>query len=222
MRKIENEALKKELMEKTGYLGQFSCDVSEGTELWLVGAGEYIIRGGVRPEYLFYLCSGRAKLYTVMENGRVSLIDFFTAPCFIGEIELLRDDNEVMDVMAMEDCYCLTLPLRSYRRRLLGDACFLRNLCLLLGIKNYRTMVTFTRNQTFKLSERLASFILLTENQGMYREKHTEASEYLGVTYRHYLYVLSDFVSRGYLRKEEKGYRILDRKMLRDISENHI
>ncbi len=222
MRKIGNEALKKELMEKTGYLVQFSFDVSEGTELWFVGAGEYIIRGGVRPEYLFYLCRGRAKLYTVMENGRVSLIDFFTAPCFIGEIELLRDDNEVMDVMAMEDCYCLTLPLRSNRKRLLEDACFLRNLCLLLGIKNYRTMVTFTRNQTFKLSERLASFILLTENQGMYREKHTEASEYLGVTYRHYLYVLGDFVSRGFLRKEEKGYRIIDRKKLRDISENHI
>ncbi|MCU4911818.1 transcriptional regulator YeiL, partial [Bacillus cereus] len=35
-----------------------------------------------------------------------------------------------------------------------------------------------------------------------YIEKHTEASEYLNVSYRHLLYVLNQFCQLNYLRKE--------------------
>ena len=51
----------------------------------------------------------------------------------------------------------------------------------------------------------------------MYREQHTEAAEYLGVTYRHLLYVLAEFVKEGILEKTKTGYRIIDMEKLGDI-----
>lgn len=55
----------------------------------------------------------------------------------------------------------------------------------------------------------------------LYREKHTEAADFLGVTYRHLLYVLADFVRCGYLKKTEQGYSIQDLTALRNIAEGN-
>ena len=53
----------------------------------------------------------------------------------------------------------------------------------------------------------------------MYRETHTEAAEFLGVTYRHLLYMLAEFVKRGYLKKTKQGYLIQDVSALRRTAE---
>ncbi|MFV7506266.1 cyclic nucleotide-binding domain-containing protein, partial [Acinetobacter pittii] len=92
---------------------------------------------GQQPSWLFYLTRGRARLYATLANGRVSLIDFFAAPCFIGEIELIDKDHEPRAVQAIEECWCLALSMKHYRPLLLNDTLFLRKLCVTLSHKNY-------------------------------------------------------------------------------------
>ncbi len=48
----------------------------------------------------------------------------------------------------------------------------------------------------------------MSEHQGMYTEKHTETTEYLGVSYRHLLYTLREFADKGFIEKKKKGYYI--------------
>lgn len=67
------------------------------------------------------------------------------------------------------------------------------------------------------MKNRLAAFILETSVNGYYREPHTEVADYLGVTYRHLLYVLAGFVKEGKLQKTESGYRIADSDGLREL-----
>lgn len=219
MKRINDGKIIDRFLNDSDYKEQFSFDASKDTELFLAAPGEYIIKEGVRPEYLFYLCSGKAKLYMTLPDRRVNLIDFFSAPCFIGEMELISEDNDVRAVQALESCYCLGLPLRRYRKLLLEDPRFLRSLCLLLGRKNYRNTRMFIRNQSYPLLNRLSAFILLTESDGLYRERHTQTSEYLGVSYRHLLYVMAELVERGYLKKERRAYRINDRAGLEGLAE---
>lgn len=215
---IKNTEIKKKIIEDSGFKSQFSFDPVSDTELFSAEAGEYIITEGVRLQYLYYMCSGRAKLYMTLSNGKIALIDFFTAPCFIGEMELLTDTGEVRAVQAIEKCMCLALPLKRYRERLLKDSCFLLNLCRLLGNKNCRNIISFTRNQAFPLANRLASFILLTEEDGIYHEKHTLTAEYLGISYRHLLFVLADFTDKGYLAKDKRRYVICNRAALEKLA----
>lgn len=219
MKRITDRDLAYKLMDSSGYRKLFSSDVWTDTELFSFAPGEYIINEGRRPGYLYYLCSGRAKLYMTLPNGNVGLIDFILPNSLIGEMELLSEDNEVRAVQATEKCLCLVLPLRRYRQQLLNDVCFLRNLCVYLGKKNYRQTLSFIRNQAMPLENRLAAFILMTEQNGIYAEKHTEAAEYFGVSYRHLLYVLSDMIRNGYLRKEGRAYHITDRDELMKLAE---
>lgn len=218
MKEIHNEVVKQELILQSGYKERFSVDILRDTRLFEVAAGEEIVKVGQQPAWLFYLVRGRARLYATSANGRVSLIDFFTAPCFIGEIELVDADHEPRAVQATEACWCLALPMKQYRPLLLNDATFLRHLCIALSRKNYRNIVSLTQNQSFPLINRLAAFILLTQNCDIYREKHTQAAEYMGVSYRHLLYVIAQFSQEGVLIKQKAGYIIKNKSRLLNLA----
>ncbi|HGY9128907.1 TPA: transcriptional regulator YeiL, partial [Escherichia coli] len=137
MKEIHNNDLKQQLMSESAFKDCFLTDVSADTRLFHFLARDYIVQEGQQPSWLFYLTRGRARLYATLANGRVSLIDFFAAPCFIGEIELIDKDHEPRAVQTIEECWCLALPMKHYRPLLLNDTLFLRKLCVTLSHKNY-------------------------------------------------------------------------------------
>ena len=190
MKEIHNNDLKQQLMSESAFKDCFLTDVSADTRLFHFLARDYIVQEGQQPSWLFYLTPGRARLYATLANGRVSLIE----------------------------CWCLALPMKHYRPLLLNDTLFLRKLCVTLSHKNYRNIVSLTQNQSFPLVNRLAAFILLSQEGDLYHEKHTQAAEYLGVSYRHLLYVLAQFINDGLLIKSKKGYLIKNRKQLSGLA----
>lgn len=196
----------------------FESDIRPYTSVVSFESGEDVLQEGTEPEFLYYLIDGRAKLFLSHENSRVSLISFLNAPCFIGEMELLGAQKEAKGVTAITGCTCFAIRLRDCRELLLQDAVFLRHLCLFLGRKVVGNTSNYSLNQSYPLDVRLANFILMTEQGRVYRERHTETAEFLGVTYRHLLYVLAAFVRRGLLQKTPQGYRIADIDALKRLA----
>lgn len=193
----------------------FEFDIRPYTTDMTFESGDHILFEGTVPEYLYYLFEGKAKLYLSHKNGRTTLINFLSAPCFIGEMELLGARETSNGVIAVTRCCCHAIHIQSCKEQLLNDTTFLRHLCLLLSQKAVENTDNYSVNQSFPLEVRLARFILMTEHNGLYREKHTEVAEFLGVTYRHLLYVLADFVKRGVLEKMPQGYHIKDDAVLK-------
>lgn len=197
----------------------FSFDIRPHTSIMQFDSEENLLREGESPCFLYYLIDGRAKLFLSQCSGRVSLINFLNAPCFIGEMELLGAQEAANGVTAITPCTCYAIRVNECKDKLLNDTKFLRYLCLFLSQKAIGNTYNYSKNQSYPLEVRLANFILLTSCNRMYRERHTEVSEFLGVTYRHLLYVLADFVKRGYLRKTKYGYYIQDINGLREIAD---
>ena len=196
----------------------FEFDIRPFTTKVTFESGSHILCEGSTPEYLYYLVEGRAKLFLTHENGRVSLISFLDAPCFIGEIELLGAQATTRGVMALTNCKCYAIHIEKCKNQLLQDTTFLRNMCLFLSEKAIYNTSNFSMNLCYSLETRLANFILTTSHKGIYREKHTEVAEYLGVTYRHLLYVIAKFVKQGILEKSKQGYVIKNESSLRKIA----
>lgn len=121
-------------------------------------------------------------------------------------MELLGAQEAAKGVTAITPCTCYAIHILKCKSQLLNDTKFLRYLCRFLSQKAIGNTYNYSKNQSYPLEVRLANFIILTSCNRMYREKHTEVSEFLGVTYRHLLYVLADFVKRGFLKKTEQGY----------------
>ncbi len=198
------------LEEKDLFRNIFGIDISPYVTVREFEPDEFIIREGERPAYLYYMTEGRAKLFLSQENGRVSLINFIEAPCFIGEMELLDEKRLPQGVKAISLCKCYQIQISECRNLLLQDTKFLRYLCTFLNEKVTQNTNNYMRNQSYSLKVRFADFILKMSVKGFYREPHTEAAEFLGVTYRHLLYVLAEFVREGILEKTKQGYFIAD------------
>lgn len=195
----------------------FSFDISPYMHLIKFNTGEFILNEGSKPEYLYYLVDGKAKLYLTHKNGKISIINFIESPSFIGELELIEVQTESRGVQALTICHCFAIPITNCKVKLLNDARFLKYLCIFLSKKAINNTNNYTQNQSYPLENRLAAFIVLTSNSGLYTEKHTEASEFLGVSYRHLLYVLANFCKRGILQKEHTGYKIMDLNSLNEL-----
>ena len=111
---------------------------------------------------------------------------------FYGEIELLNEARYTKGIQTVTETICFSIT-QSCKEKLLTDVLFLRKLCVFLGEKAFKMTSKYTQNQAFPLENRLAAFIQFSSDQGVYKEKHTEICEYLGVSYRHLLYVLAQF-----------------------------
>lgn len=214
MKQITGKQWEEQIDSNSFFTGYFGFDIRPFTSVTEFEGGETILAEGSVPPYLYYLAEGRAKVFLSHENGRSSLINFLDAPCFIGEMELLGALESSRGVRAITVCTCFCIHIEKCREQLLGGAVFLRRLCLFLGKKAVKNTNNYARNQSYPLEVRLVNFILMTEQNQLYREPHTEAAEYLGVSYRHLLYVLAGLVKRGLLEKTEQGYYIPDRGSL--------
>lgn len=208
MIKINDTSVMKEYDDQFPLSDFFSFNIRPYTSVVLFDGGEIILEEGQKPSCLYYLIDGRAKLFLSHGNGRISLINFLNASCFIGEMELLGAQDVSNGVTAVTPCTCYQIHTSECTTAILNDAKFLRHLCLFLSKKAIGNTRSYSRNQSYPLENRLASFVLLTSCNGFYREKHTEVSEYLGVSYRHLLYVLAAFVKKGLLKKTAQGYLI--------------
>jgi len=218
MRLINHPEKRRAEIEKSGFLNFFSFPADSYAKLAAFSPREYIIKEGFLPSHLFFLTSGRAKLYTTLANGKVALIDFFRAPCFIGEMELIGHSRDICSVQALELCLCLALPITQCGDMLLNDPVFLREICIYLSDKNAKNIRSLTKNQSYPLENRLAGFILLSSAADTYQEKHSHVADYLGVSYRHLLYVMAQFIEKGYLDKRKRAYQITNRQALLELA----
>lgn len=210
-------------MKQYSFAELFCFDIRPFCSTAAFESGAPILKEGADCSELYYLTEGRAKLFLTHENGRVSLVNFLDAPCFIGEMEFLGAQQYSNGVTAVTPCICYKIDTRICREQILNDAKFLRHLCLFLSKKALGNTDKYSKNQAYPLENRLAAFILMTaSSDGIYREKHTEAAEFLGVSYRHLLYVLAGFVKKGFLQKNKNGYQITDIQTLHDFAEKVI
>lgn len=205
--------------EKYSFEKNFGFDIKPYTSVVHFEPDDIILQEGDAPKRLYYMFNGRAKLYMTQRNGSITVINFLQSPCFIGEMEMFDKNRQTHGVVALSTCECFCIDLAECRDKLMSDVIFLQHMCRSLSNKALEDVSVFSKNQAYPLKVKLAAFILMTENNGLYRERHTEASGYLGVTYRHLLYVLAEFVKDGILEKGAAGYRILDRRRLEELAD---
>ncbi len=207
-------------LEKSDFESFFSFSIKEDVRLYLAEKGDDILKEGEKFDgFLYYMVSGRAKLFCSLSNGKTSLLDFLRGDCFIGELELLNVRKSSMGIKALSTCFLLALPIEKYRSSLLSDACFLRILCTTLAEKEEQRMYALLNTQGFPLANRLAHLVLFASFDGVYTERNTDASAYLGVSYRHLTQVLGEFTQYGYLKRTQDGYLITNEQALRLLAD---
>lgn len=178
-------------------------------ELILYKKGEHIYKYGDPLTYIIFFISGRAKVYSLLSNGKHFLHTFYNHFEIIGDAEFVNNLNIKTNVQAISDVYCLVLPLNKCHDLLYDDRIFLRAVCSHLSNKLDTTGQFNSHNLLYPLEERLAAYIITVSENNIFSENLTSLSELLGTSYRHLLRTIKGFCDKGYLRKENSIYKII-------------
>lgn len=220
MKQIFDKEEIRSYLAETDFESYFSFSIKEDVRLYFAEKGDDILKEGEKSDgFLYYMVLGRAKLFRSLSNGKTSLLDFLEGGCFIGELELLSVRKSTMGVKALTTCFLLAVPIEKYRSRLLSDVRFLRILCITLAEKEEQRMYALSSTQGFPLANRLAYFVLFAAFDGIYTERNTDASAYLGVSYRHLTQMLGEFTQCGYLNRTQDGYCITNEHALKLLAD---
>ncbi len=220
MEKVENNSLFNKYVSETKILEIFSHDMSNKMDLFSFKKGDILITEGECSDYLFFLVSGKMKVFSHSSSGKVMFVSYFRSLQILGETCSLWRKIPTATVQATTNGYCLGISLVRYRETLLNDVKFLRYTCMNLGERlsfmNSNTCITMFDS----LESRLASFILKNSKDNIFHYNLTECAELLCTSYRHLLRVLNSFCNNGKLNKSGKYYQILDEDYFIEIASN--
>lgn len=196
----------------------FPESVKDGMELRLFQKNEFIFLQGYLIQGFYYQLRGRVRIVHTLKNGREMNLRFVGGPRIYGGAEFFLGYPASASAQAVEPTYCLFLPFSACRGVLRQDADFLfylgKNYAEVMYVSNHN----FPINQSASHDSRIAAYLLSIEENGVFSGCLKEIPDYLGLSYRHLLRVLSAFAEKGLIEKEGKNYRILDRERLRAVA----
>ena len=216
---VKNKSLLDKYVNNTGISKLFSQDITNLLELFSLNKGDFLISEGECSDYLYFLVSGKLKVFSHSTSGKIMSLTLFNSFEIIGETCSLWNKPPTASVQAASKAYCIGISMK-YRDILLNDVVFLRYICKNLGERLSYMNNTTCINLYESLESRLASFILKTEKDGVFSYNLTECVELLCTSYRHLLRIINLFCSTNKLIKNGKSYRIIDRDYLEKISSN--
>lgn len=184
-------------------------EVLDKLELLLFKKDEYICRTNEKLGYLYFFVDGKAKAYTILANGKSFLHAFCHDFEVLGEVEFTTGQFTFSNVQAITDTYCISISLEQYGKVLLANHTFLHYIAYRLAYKLENVTQKDSVNLCYPLENRLASYMINTADNLLFKDNLMEVSELLATSYRHLLRTLQNFCKEGYLTKTDAGYKII-------------
>jgi len=226
MIRIDDSKKMKEYISKYGIDEIFNENMKSFMELRFFKKNEHIWRQGEPIKCLYFFIEGKAKVYTTLSNGKSLLLCFYQKFKVFGDLELMNGETASASVQAIEDTYCIIIPLEKVETYLLNDVKFLYFIGHSLSEKLSQSSKNSSINLLYPLENRLASYVLVTSqiatdnesNLLVFNENLTETSELLGTSYRHLLRTLNSLCQKNILKKRSNYFEVIDEKHLKKLA----
>lgn len=191
----------------------FSTDLTSIAELLQYDKKELLIHQDSKSSYLLFLVDGELKIYTYSTSSYVQTRQYYEANAqILGEVSGFWDFSSCANVIALTKCTCIGIYLPRYRDLLLNDNQFLRYLNRQMS-ERLSTQGCFTE----PLEIRLAKFMKSHNTNNKFIFNLTECADILNTSNRHLFRTLNQFCTHNILKKEAKGYQILNPQLLEEI-----
>lgn len=195
-----------------------SEEVYQQMRLCRFKTGEYIFEEGAESEYLYIILQGNCKVFKTLENGKTLLLCCYEDIQVLGEFEIFGDSVAKTNIQALEDTYCLAISALRHRDLLMSDNKFLQFVCSRTCAKVERNNTNTGINLLYPLEQRLAGYVLIMQNNGIFSSNYTMLAEYLGCSHRHLLRTFHLLCGKNLLEKRNITYLVKDYKALEHLA----
>ena len=222
-------------VERYGLAELLSADLLRALSLVATEPGGLILRAGEAADRLLFFVEGRAKVYSLLENGKSLLASFYEPFEVLGDAELFAYDRWTLNVEAITATACLSLPAEATRKAADRNGRLFAFLCGRLGRKLATFNVQSAINLRYPVENRLASYLLAVlelEGRGgaagpggaesgaaeYGTDDLSELADSLGTSYRQLSRVVRRFREEGILEDRRGRIRVLSRERLEPLA----
>lgn len=203
-------------------LKQYGLEITNTTDatdihVFRFNKNEVVLREGHQMDYLMFVVSGRAKVYSTAENGRDLLLSYYLADGIIGDLELMLDEYTARTTMiALTDFVCIALPYEKWATTLRANNRFLNAVGYALSTKLLESSGKGVATALHGGETRLCAYLSNASHDGIIDEPLTNISSAIGLSYRQTLRILKKLCTEHTLMKVDQGYKIIDKKSLEE------
>ena len=175
------------------------ADLSKYVKLFVFNKNEYIYQMDQEVDFFYFFVSGKAKVFTMVENGKVLLLRFYEPLMIIGDMEFANSSYNYAstNIMALSEVHCIGIPIKILEEKYENDIKVLKFINNSLAEKLKDLSIASSINLLYPLENRLASYLVYLVNEDsneiVLTDKLTDISELLGTSYRHLLRVIKEF-----------------------------
>ncbi len=180
-----------------------------------------LFREGDYPRYLYFIESGKLKLYKISDYGKEHIIDIRSEGSFVGYTSLINNENYNFSASAIEDTTLSLIPRLDFMKLLYGN----RDVSAQL-VKMLANNVTKKEEQLLNLAynsvrKRVANAIL--ELHGNYEDEgeipllRKDLASMVGTARESVIRVLTEFKEEGLIAIHEGAISVLNAKKLRAV-----
>lgn len=208
-KELTNEEQK--AMEKHG----IDPDIFQNCRICSFKSGEIIFRQGVTVKNLYIILKGKIKVCILAPNGRDLTLSYYLSSGILGDVELLLDEKTASTTAVVElPSECIEIPLDSNASLITGNITFMNEVAKGLSKKLLKSSNALVSSALYSGEERLCSYILMTENNGMFTGVLSDISKSIGISYRHLFRILNNLCQKNILQKNKSGFQIIDREYI--------
>lgn len=179
--------------------------------------GEVILNQGKSVENVFIVLQGKVKVCMLAANGKDLTLCYYIDSGILGDIEFMQDNKSASATsIAAIPSVCIRIPVGLNEENLTHNIVFMNLLARGLSTKLLNSSHAHITSALYTGEERLCSFILMAEHNGVFTDILADVSRSIGISYRHIFRVLNNMCQSKVLEKTESGYVVLDRQYLKE------
>lgn len=223
MKQVINGILFKHYIDKYKLDSYLNDNLLENCQIHVFDKNENICLLNEKLEYMYFLVKGKAKVTTLLSSGQSLLLCFNKPLSIIGDLELLDNPYADCNVLTLESCICLAIPIWTIHKYGYNDANFLRFIISSLEKKLRSNSLYSSINILYPLENRFASYLLSvlpSDSNYISIEGINHISELLGSSYRHLNRVIKSLCDSNIIEKKKNQILILDLRKLKALAKD--
>jgi len=222
---VEKEQLLKHYIHKFDLEIIEDLGIKKKLELVTFEKDEYIYQMSEPVDYFYFFVEGKAKVYTMMENGKRLLLRFYRPLMVIGDLEFASNglDHASTNIKTLSTVHCIRVPMNTLRKKYSDDAQFIKFINQSLAEKLESLSISSSINLLYPLENRLASYLMYLysgQEDDIIIDQLGDIAELLGTSYRHLLRIFKLFSNRGFISRQRNKITITNEEALQKLAGN--
>ncbi|AIO17970.1 cAMP receptor protein [Candidatus Izimaplasma bacterium HR1] len=198
----------------------------EELQITTYNKGQLIVNESDPMHIMYFVISGKLKVYKEYENGKTMLLGFEDGFNILGDVEYYSKRDTTCTVEVIKEVELIKVDFNIINERYSDSKQFNDYIIKQLSEKLIDSQLNTRINLVYKLETRLASYFYSLYDEETKTtieiDSLADISNNLGCSYRHLVRSIKSLIELKVIRKEKHIITILDFKKLKELSRGNV